>query len=190
MLKRSARWAVHAIGIFIGIVIAAGALTAAAVSAVLYSGWFSVAATDDGAPIAAFLLHTGMRRSVQRHARNVTAPELGAPEQVLHGALRYRTSCEACHRAPGVTRPAIATTLSPKPADLSHAAAQWKPRELFWIVKHGVRMSGMPAWQGIYRDDEIWDIVSFVMLLPQMGTAEYQDYQRKAQTQKTTAQQK
>ena len=48
------------------------------------------------------------------------------------------------------------------------------PAEQFWIVKHGVKMTGMPAW-GITHDDELlWDVVAFVRKLPEMTPEQYE----------------
>ena len=57
-------------------------------------------------------------------------------------------------------------------------APRWAPTELFWIVKNGIRMTGMPAWHEIYTDDEIWDIVAFLKRLPAMSPEQYQDLQK------------
>jgi len=87
----------------------------------------------------------------------------------------YRQACEICHRAPGTVRSPVALALEPEPADLSSAATRWQPSELFWIIKYGIRMSGMPAWRDVYTDEHIWDIVAALRHLPQISPAEYDE---------------
>ena len=66
----------------------------------------------------------------------------------------------------------IANGLYPKPADLTNAAQRYTPGELFWILKNGIKMSGMPAWID-HSDDELWATVAFLEKLPAMGEADY-----------------
>jgi mono/diheme cytochrome c family protein len=176
--KRTAARAVRALGALVGIALAAAVLILIAGGALVWSGWYNVAAIDAETRLGGWLFQTTMRRSVQRRAQEIVVPPPGGRSELIRGAFLYSTSCEACHRGPGVARPRITVALSPEPADLAHTAASWHVRELYWIVKHGVRMSGMPAWRDIYSEDDIWAIVSFVSELPGMTAAEYQEYQR------------
>ena len=53
----------------------------------------------------------------------------------------------------------------PPPPELSKAAKEWKDEELFWIVKHGIKYTGMPSWVAAERDDEVWSVVAFLKRL-------------------------
>src|SRR5207248_10259049 len=79
--------------------------------------------------------------------------------------------------APGKERGEVGQGLNPRPPSLSDAAPGWTPSELFWIVKNGIRMTGMPALGPTHEDDRIWAIISFVEQLPSMTPAEYQQRQ-------------
>ncbi|HEX6210407.1 MAG TPA: c-type cytochrome, partial [Methylomirabilota bacterium] len=96
----------------------------------------------------------------------IHTPPLDDDALVLKGAGHYEGGCRPCHGAPGSPRPAIPMQMTPKPPDLASRAAAWKPRELFHIVKHGIKFTGMPAWPAARRDDEVWAVVAFLVRMP------------------------
>lgn len=63
--------------------------------------------------------------------------------------------------------------MTPAPPKLEDRIEEWKAEELFWIVKHGVKFTGMPAWPAQNRDDEIWSMVAFLEALPEMDASTY-----------------
>lgn len=151
-------------------------LLTATAAGYVYTGAYDVAATRPHPPVAAWALHRAMTQSVQRHARGVALSQLAGRTE--RGFLAYRDMCAGCHGAPGVEPLAVGQGLRPRPADLSKTAERWSPAELFWIVKHGIRMTGMPAWGATHSDEELWDVVAFVRRLPGMSPAEYQRMDR------------
>jgi plastocyanin len=86
-----------------------------------------------------------------------------------------------CHGAPGVDPGHAGQGLRPAPPDLSDTINRWSPAQAFWIVKHGVRMTGMPAWSVSYDDEAIWQLVAFVRNLPEMEPRDYQARVRQLQ---------
>lgn len=142
---------------------------------VIYTGAYSVAATEPHTPFGRWLFRTTMIHSVREHAEPVHAPELTS-EMAKQGFVRYDSHCKICHGAPGAKPSHVAQGLRPEPPDLAHTVERWQSAELFWIIKHGIRMTGMPAWSGHYNDDEIWKVVAFTQQLPGMTEAEYQQY--------------
>jgi len=120
------------------------------------------------------LLDYAMRRSVAARIGSVPAPpDLDAPGRVRNGAVHYRAHCLQCHGAPGVAPEALAYGLTPAPANLLVAGRTWQPGEIFWVVKHGIKMTGMPAWVYRLSDEEIWDVVAFVQAIPRMTVPQY-----------------
>jgi mono/diheme cytochrome c family protein len=93
----------------------------------------------------------------------------------------YGSMCQVCHLGPGIDATPVHAGLTPQPPRLSEAAKEYSPERLFWIVKHGIKMSGMPAWGETHPDKELWNVVAFLQRLPQLGPQEYQ-----ALTQKTS----
>ena len=143
--------------------------------AVLWAGLPETCLSHDTA-LAAWVLGTTMDHSVQRHAAGIKVPALDDPAMVEAGFGHYRRMCAGCHGTPGMRK--RAGGFNPDPPELTEAAGDWKPNELFWITKFGVRMSAMPAWGVSHSDSEIWQIVAFTQKLPSMKPAEYQALNR------------
>lgn len=147
---------------------------------ILYSGIIDVGATQPHHALTRWLLHTGMKESVQHHAEDIKVQPLYDPTMIMDGFRHYREMCVGCHLAPGVKNSEIRQGLMPRPPRLQLAAERWKPAELFWIIKHGVRMTAMPAWGNTHSDAKIWAIVAFLEKLPGMTAAQYQQMDKAA----------
>lgn len=155
-----------AIGLFVAVA-AAGAL------AFMYSGVYDIAATTPHFDVTYRLMRTVMEQSVKRKARGVKVPELDDPEKVHSGFRNFHAMCVTCHGAPGIPPSEISKGLYPEAPDLAQAAKGWTPAELYVIVKGGIKMSGMPAWEPTHSGEELWAIVSFLKVLPTMPEKEY-----------------
>ncbi|KQT09306.1 c-type cytochrome [Ramlibacter sp. Leaf400] len=151
---------------------------AAGVSALLvWRGTYDISATNQHTDTVFKVLDYSMRRSVQSRIEQAPAPpDLGEARRVRSGAVHYRDQCLQCHGAPGVAPEPLAFGLTPAPANLLAAGRTWAPGEIFWVVKHGIKMTGMPAW--VYRlgDDEVWDVVAFVRAMPAMSPRDYAQF--------------
>jgi cytochrome c553 len=141
---------------------------------VVVSGIMPLKASSGHWPITAWFLHFAMRRSVTTHTLGVQAPALDAPRLVLQGAGHYETGCRPCHGSPNLPPPRIVQHMTPHPPSLPPRISAWEPAELFYIVKHGVKFTGMPAWPAQQRDDEVWSMVAFLRTLPELQAEEYQ----------------
>ena len=141
--------------------------------AVIYAGLYDVAATAPHWPATAWLLETVRIRSIKAQAAGITVPPaLEEPAKLVIGVEHYAAHCAVCHGAPGVPKGDIGRGLYPPPPDLAKTAALYNPAELFWIVKHGIKMTGMPAWAD-HSDEELWATVAFVEKLPGMSEQDY-----------------
>jgi mono/diheme cytochrome c family protein len=141
--------------------------------AFIWSGLFNVAATDHHSAPVHWLMEQARMRSVQAHAAGIQAPAgLDDPQKILAGTDHFAAHCAVCHGAPGVPKGGIALGLYPAPPNLAESAARYTPAELFWILKNGIKMSGMPAWNG-HSDDALWSVVAFIEKLPGMTEEEY-----------------
>ncbi len=162
----------------VGWVIVALVIVGAIGFAYAYYGFYNVSAVySDWKPVAWFL-DTTMGASVQRHARGVTVPSLDSPDMYRLGFQHYRGMCQECHAAPGAEAEELAKGLRPEPPELVEAAGDWKPNELYWLVKNGVRMTGMPAFGPTHSEDELWAMVAFVQRLPKLSEADYKKLDR------------
>lgn len=142
---------------------------------VILTGGYNVAASERHNPIVGWALNTTFVNSVQRHGDEVSAPEL-TRAMVDAGASPYKAMCQHCHGGVGASRAEWAQGMRPIPPALANAAEQWRAPEVFWLVKHGVKMTGMPAFGATHDDQTIWNIAAFVQALPEMSEAQYAAY--------------
>lgn len=140
---------------------------------VFVSGIVPLKASSRHWAITKWFLETGMHRSVATHSLGISAPSLDDPDFVLKGATHYEIGCRPCHGSPGLTQPRIARAMTPPPPYLAPVIKKWKPEELFYIVKHGIKFTGMPAWPALPRDDEVWAMVAFLEKLPALDEPAY-----------------
>lgn len=160
------------------------ALTVLASGAVVvYGGIYDVAATRQHWQITHSVLEAAMRQSVRVRARDVYEPPLSDESMALRGAACFRDKCVQCHGAPGVAQGDIGLSMQPLPGPLVDAKQHWRPRELYWLVRHGLKMTGMPAWEYRLSEGDLWDLVAFMQHLPQLNAREYTHWQQRADAQ-------
>lgn len=142
---------------------------------VMASGLVPVRASDGHWGITRAILTFASRRSVETHAIGTRVPDLEEPSLIIRGAGHYDRGCQPCHGAPGKPSSLVAQALTPTPPYLPEVVPRWTPAELFQIVRHGLKMTGMPAWPAVGRDDEVWAVVAFLLRLPELDAVEYQN---------------
>lgn len=142
---------------------------------VAFSGIVPIAASSGHWAVTAWFLHSVMRRSVAFHAPEDEPPPLDDPALVRRGAGHFATGCAPCHGAPGGVRSPVVREMTPEPPELPPKIPTWEPNELFWIVRHGVKYSGMPAWPALDREDEVWAMTAFLLRLPELDEAGYRE---------------
>jgi mono/diheme cytochrome c family protein len=148
-----------------------------------YSGIYNVAATSRDNAVLHWLLKTTREASIERDSENITPPDqsvLTNPQTLRIGFEHYNEMCVVCHGAPGLEPGEARAGLNPKPPLLAKVADKISSREMFWVIKHGIKMTGMPAWGPTHSDDKIWAMVAFVKTLPKMSPAQYQAMQAQA----------
>jgi mono/diheme cytochrome c family protein len=151
-----------------------------AASLVIYAGIYNIAADAPHTQPVYWLLETVRERSIAARAAGVVVPsDLADPKRIAAGAAQYAEMCSGCHLAPGMKRTEISRGLYPRAPELSRGSGL-TPAEEFWVVKHGVKMTGMPAW-GVTHDDELlWDVVAFLRKMPELTADQYQTLVRSA----------
>jgi mono/diheme cytochrome c family protein len=135
------------------------------------SGAYNVGADRPHIAVVQALLEAVRERSIVRRVQTIAVPPLDGAQRLREGAEHYSAMCVDCHLAPGITVSEIRIGLSPPPPNLSQHEVD--PRVAFWTIKHGIKMTGMPAWGKTHDDQEIWNIVAFVERLPHMSASEY-----------------
>jgi mono/diheme cytochrome c family protein len=137
-----------------------------------YSGQYNVAADAPHWDVTTRALATIRERSIAVRAAELTVPNLADPALIALGAEHYAGMCTGCHLAPGVGDNEMRQGLYPQPPNLSQPRDR-SPAQSFWIIKHGLKMSGMPAWGVTHDDEAIWGLVAFLQQLPTMDAAAY-----------------
>jgi cytochrome c553 len=158
-------WLLTAVGLFA--VLGVGAFL------VVVSGIVPIKASSGHWPITAWVLQFAKSRSVATHTLGIETPALDDPSLVLKGATHYEIGCRPCHGNPDLQTPRIAQQMTPRPPYLPPRVPNWSPDELFYIVKHGIKFTGMPAWPAQQRDDEVWAMVAFLLRFPELTAEEY-----------------
>lgn len=145
----------------------------AAAAAMVYGGLYNVSSTAQHTQLVYSVLERAMRQSVRLRARHIETPELGDPSKVLRGAAVFHERCVQCHGAPGIAQADIGKSMQPVPGPLVDASQRWRPRELYWLTRHGIKMSGMPAWEFHLPEEDLWAVVAFIGRLPQLTLRQY-----------------
>ena len=139
----------------------------------IYSGVYNIGADASHSRIVYNILQRLRDNSVGRHARGIAGPpDVNDPKRIAAGAGLYHEMCTGCHLGPGVAKSELSQGLYPPAPDLARANGR-SPAEQFWIIKHGVKLTAMPAWGKTHTDAEIWDLVAFLRKMPQMDAAQY-----------------
>lgn len=153
-------------------------LAAAFVGGVVFvwSGFYNVAASSDHWAVTTWILEQVRVRSIAVRSYFVEKPPpLDDPDLVRLGAGHYEGGCAPCHSRPGEPINAIVGEMLPPPPILAGSIGHETPRELFWIIKHGLKYTAMPAWPAQERHDEVWALTAFVNSLPGMSPEEYRE---------------
>lgn len=159
--------------IFYGILVVLVALSLSGF-AFIYSGVYNVTATEEHSGLSKWALHTTMKKSVQARAADITVPDNFASEDMIRqGAKAYDQLCAACHLKPGQENTLLRQGLNPTPPSLLEDG-HFAPEEEFWVIKNGIKMTGMPAWGNTHDDEDLWELTAFVQELPGMTESQYE----------------
>ncbi len=156
-------------------------IAAFGICAVVVVGWifialgaYDVAADAPHTRPVYWLMNEIRSHSITVRSRDIQpVSDLGSPARISAGAGLYNEMCSGCHLAPGMEKTEISHGLYPAAPELSHATGL-TPGEEFWVIKHGVKMTGMAAWGKTHNDTLIWDMVAFLQKLPKLTPAQYQ----------------
>ncbi|MDQ7746757.1 c-type cytochrome [Hydrogenophaga pseudoflava] len=153
--------------------LAAALVAAAAAAFIVLGGLYDVGATVQHTQPVYSLLETAMKQSVRVRAAGITPPALPAALTLQRGAACYRDQCVQCHGAPGIAPGPVGMSMLPLPGPLLDAGRHWHLRELYWITRHGIRMTGMPSWGMRLSDQDIWAVAGFVEQMPRWSPQDY-----------------
>ena len=159
----------------IAAVISAGVAAIVVLAAVfVYAGAYNIAADAPHSSAIFWLFQTTRNRSIAVRAEEVgPSPDLTDTKRIAAGAGLYSEMCSECHLAPGMKRTEISQGLYPRAPEFSKGSAL-TPAEKFWVIKHGIKMTGMAAWGPTHSDTLVWDMVAFLEELPSLDAERYQ----------------
>ncbi len=140
---------------------------------VVYAGVYNIGADAPHSKMVTMALKQVRERAIVHHARDIVAPaDLNTPARLAAGAGLYNEMCSGCHLGPGLEKSEISQGLYPPAPELAKPS-QRSAAQQFWIIKHGVKLSAMPAWGKTHDDQLIWDMVAFIRTLPKMSPEQY-----------------
>lgn len=165
---------------YIKVAIVLGVVGALAGILFLFSGLFPVGADEHHSRPVHWALETLRERSILAASADIAVPALNDAGMLMIGGQDYNDMCAGCHLKPGTTTSDLSRGLYPQPPNLATASAN-APADparaaarQFWIIKHGVKASGMPAWGYTHDDQRIWAMVAFLQRLPTLTPDQYQ----------------
>jgi mono/diheme cytochrome c family protein len=173
MSHKRRRWLVAALLASTPVVLIGVALLA------IYGGIYDVAADEPHSQPVFWLLQLVRTRSIAARATDTVPIDLSEPNRIASGAAQYAEMCSTCHLAPGMKRTEISWGLYPRAPELRRGG-RLTAAEQFWVVKHGIKMTGMPSWGVTHDDSLLWDIVAFLRKMPELTADEYQALVRSA----------
>ena len=147
-------------------------------AAYLFLGIYDVSAFRKEGTTQGWMLSRIMERSVKYHAKAINSPGLEDSSLIETGFEHFKEMCIACHGEPGEYRSEISRGLNPEAPELPKTTGEWSDAELFWILKNGIKMTGMPAFGVTHTDGQIWAMVAFIRQLQKMTPEEYQNFSK------------
>jgi len=163
---------------------ALGVIGAVAAAVFFFGGFYSVAGTAEDPSIVHWALVQVRTASINRNATDRPPGNFNDPAKVQAGAVAFAANgCANCHGAPGVNWAKFSEGLHPDPPDLKEVVNERTPSQLFWVVKNGINMTGMPSFKlAGATDEELWTIVAFLKKLPSVPEADYKAWTASAQS--------
>jgi mono/diheme cytochrome c family protein len=154
-------------------VIVALVVAVALAGAFVFSGTYDIGADAPHTKLVYSALETLRDNSIEHHADGIVAPhDLNSAKRIETGAGLYNEMCTGCHLGPGLEKTEMSQGLYPAAPELA-SGDDLSPAEQFWVIKHGVKLSAMPAWGKTHSDDLIWDMVAFIRQMPRMSPWQY-----------------
>jgi mono/diheme cytochrome c family protein len=136
-------------------------------------GAYDIAADVPHWALTSKLISAVRDASTERHSSDVSVPAgLDQHQRIADGAGLYHEMCTGCHLAPGIHDSELRRGLYPQPPDLPADGID-NPGEAFWIIKHGIKLTAMPAWGKSHTDEQIWSMVAFLQQIKGMSVTDY-----------------
>src|SRR5512142_1933800 len=151
---------------------------AAAAAVYFFGGFYNVAGSQEDPAIVHWALVKVRTNSIVRHANDQPPAGFDDAAKVQSGAREFAEhGCVNCHGAPGVKWAKFSEGLHPDPPDLKDVAPELSPQEIFWVIKNGINMTGMPSFAAAgAKDEDLWKIVAFVKKIPTVSDVDFKSW--------------
>lgn len=124
-------------------------------------GYSQIGADSAPSAIEAAVLQSAVRHSVRRSAADVPSPPPASEDALVEGGKLYVAGCEGCHGRLGGPFREDHDHFPPIP-QLPYVGTQYAEPQLYWIVKHGIRMTSMSAYGPFYSEKQLWSLAAFL----------------------------
>ncbi|MFO7965555.1 MAG: c-type cytochrome [Desulfobacterales bacterium] len=140
-----------------------------------WSGIYNIAATKPHWNITARYIEMLRNRSIAVRSDNIQVPKIGAGDTEKAAFVHYHEMCRFCHGAPDLPSKEFAKGLYPKPPSMTtgHIQEEYSTAQIYWTIKHGIKLTGMPAFSPTHGESEMWNLVSLVQEIHQMAPEKY-----------------
>jgi cytochrome c5 len=139
---------------------------------VLMTGMINMGADQTPGKLERTLAGIAKDRSISAHKSSDSNPLHNDAATLASGLVLFRENCVMCHGAPGIAAAPFAKGLNPHAPSLNKGQRDDPDDETFWIVKHGMRITGMPAIDTARTNEDVWKLVTFVHHLPDLSKGE------------------
>ncbi len=129
----------------------------------IYSGTFDPGQINHHKPLTEKIIGITLEHSVSKRIKGIVVPDLKDTSLFSTGVSHYNEMCVVCHGGPGIEPSELAKGLYPEPPVFYKSDDMPKPDEAFWIIKNGIKMTGMPAFGPTHDDKAIWAITAFML---------------------------
>jgi mono/diheme cytochrome c family protein len=117
------------------------------------------------------IMQPAVRAAVKRNAANLSAPGAATEDSIIAGGKLYVRGCMGCHGEPGKPFAEDHADYPPIP-QLPHVGTKYSEPEIYWIIKHGIRMTAMSAYGPFYKEDQLWSLAAFIRRIDKLTPAE------------------
>ncbi len=145
----------------------------------IYSGIYNVGQLSPHNSVVRWMINTTKDRSVHSRIEDIKVPPLNDNTMIVAGFKHYNEMCVTCHGAPGEEMDELTKGLTPKPPKLFEHAKELEPKEIYWVVKNGIKYTAMPAFAPTHSEQDIWNIIAFLKnKLSTMSPDEYKQWKQ------------
>lgn len=145
----------------------------------LWSGVYNIAANEKHWAVTNSLIEILRDRSIETYAEDIVAPEnINQFKISSEVAANYDEMCSICHLGPGIEATELHLGLYPQPPVFYKAEEKHNEHDIknkFWVIKNGIKLTGMPAWGKSHSDKEIWALVAFINRLSTISARDYRE---------------